>query len=183
MPAGGLAKGAGTHLASWLQEVSTLSSEDAQSILDGFGPEGAPRGPSLAAALEGMRSVHGSRGGHARAITGAAISGDLLATKDPQSMRLWRSRGDHALLRVVTCRGDHVAFHPSGQFIVTGQRRRPEESASEVDAQDFPKARMLKPKVWGPAGGSAYSVGKPGLAPKPRAVGAQRPRGNAAVEL
>jgi len=194
MPAGRLARGAGTHLASWLQEVDALSGEEAQAILDGCGSEGGggPPGSALAAALEGITRVHGARGGHARAITGAAISGDLLATKDPQSMRLWRSRGDFALLRVVTSRGAHVAFHPGGQFIVTGQRRPRSgpESDGHADATDpgelrahvRVRVRVLPPKVWGPAGGSAYTAGKPGLQPKPRAAlprGGGRPRDQA----
>lgn len=142
-----------------------------------IGGGGSPPGSALAAALEGITRVHGARGGHARAITGVAISGDLLATKDPQSMRMWLSRGDFALLRVVTSRGAHVAFHPGGQFIVTGQRRpRPgPESDGKADATDpgEPRAHVrvrvcvLPPKVWGSAGGSAYTAWKPGLQPKP----------------
>ena len=48
-----------------------------------------------------------------------------------------------ALLRVVSCPGKNVAFHPSGQFIITGTA-----------------AGGAGVKVWGAAGGSAFSAGK-----------------------
>ena len=59
-------------------------------------------------------------------------------------MRLWRARGDYALLRVVTAKGKHVAIHQNGQFIVTGTRGEGIE----------------KLKIWGPGGGSAFTAGK-----------------------
>ena len=71
----------------------------------------------------------------------AAVSGELLATKDEKSMRLWRSR-DGTLLRVVTAGpGSRVAFSPTGNNIVTGF------------------AGGKKVKIWGPAGNSAVGCG------------------------
>eukprot|EP00035_Acanthoeca_spectabilis_P030241 m.8561 g.8561 ORF g.8561 m.8561 type:complete len:93 (-) comp4075_c0_seq1:257-535(-) len=62
-------------------------------------------------------------------------------TKDKDSMRLWRRR-DGERLRVVTCRGNAVAFGTNGNNLVTG----------DVDGD--------KMKVWGAAGGSAFTAGK-----------------------
>ena len=117
---GRLTKSAGTHLASWLQEVTALTVEEAQTMLDTSKPiDSTVRG---ARAHAGLVEAHGKRAGHSKPITDMAHSGDLIATKDPRSMRLWRAHGDFALLRVVTCRGRNVSFHESGQYIVTGSR-------------------------------------------------------------
>mmetsp|Transcript_49694 Transcript_49694/g.158706 ORF Transcript_49694/g.158706 Transcript_49694/m.158706 type:complete len:155 (-) Transcript_49694:753-1217(-) len=115
---GRLTKGVGTHFASWLQEVTAVEPDAAQAHLDaGVPASSTPRGEL---AHKGLRAAHGKKAGHAKPITDVAYSGDLIATKDEGSLRLWRARSDFALLRVVSCRGPHVAFHPTGQFIVTG---------------------------------------------------------------
>ena len=173
---GRLTKGAGTHLASWLQEVDALTADEAQSLLDTHQPDGARSTPRGERAWAGLQGAHGKRMGHAKKITDVAFSGELLATKDPSSMRLWRARGDFALLRVVSCRGKHVAFHPCGQFIVTGTRgaANAAPAAGEGDgcvpANKQPVGGL---KVWGPAGGSAFSVGKKSI---PRGVQKRPPR-------
>lgn len=133
----------GTHLASWLQEVSALSVDEGQALLDGRAPATAePRG---ARAVAGLEAAHDRRLGHATPRTDSAFSGDVLATKDPKSLRLWRARGDHALLRVVACPGRHVAFHDCGQFLVTGTRGAAGKGL----------------RVWGAGGGSAFTAGRP----------------------
>ena len=133
---GRLSKGAGTHLASWLQEVSNVSDEEALAWLE------QPRHPKTDEVLAAVQGHHGSKSlGHSGPVVDAAFSGELLATKDRSSMRLWRAR-DGALLRVVSaCHGDAIAFSPTGSNIVTGSAK-----ASQV-------------KVWGPAGGSAVGCG------------------------
>ena len=116
-------------------------------------------------ALDGLFRVHGKRCGHAKPITDVAYSGDVLASKDPCSMRLWRAGGDYALLRVVTCPGKHVRFHHTGQFIVTGTRLT-EQAADANQAGDehahtpnaSPRGKLLR--IWGPAAGSAVGAGK-----------------------
>lgn len=152
---GRLSKGAGTHLASWLQvrecassaasrlrcagnelplcaarrgsprqncdvhpqEVGNVGTEEAIAWLE------AARHPQTQAVLEALRQRHGKTVGHAGKIVDAAFSGELLATKDEKSMRLWRAR-DGTLLRVVSaCPGDSVAFAPNGQNIATGSAK------------------------------------------------------------
>ena len=139
---GRLTKGAGTHLASWLQQCSAISAEEAQELLDNSNSAG--EGGRGAISLDGLIQAHGDRAGHSRPFTDVAYSGDILITKDPASMRLWRARGDYALLRVVSCPGSDVTFHPSGQFIVTG----------------FRGGNKKRLKIWGPAGASAFSAGR-----------------------
>lgn len=178
-----LTKGAGTHLASWLQEVDALSVDDAQALLDNSSrADSTPKGTL---ALAGLHAAHGKQCGHAKPMTDVAHSGDLLLTKDPKSMRMWRARGDFALLRVVTCGGKHVAVHPCGQFIVTGTRGAVAAGAATatdnggVGGDDVAEpvvpqqaAISTKPpgglKIWGPAGGSAYTVGKKVITRDPR---------------
>jgi hypothetical protein len=123
-------------------------------------------------ALSGLWEKHGKRAGHAKPITDVAYSGDLLITKDVSSMRLWRAHGgDYALLRVLTCRGRHVGVHRSGQFIVTGTREaaaivpsgdavEENAAASSVSGGNRAAAATTVLKVWGPGGGSAFTVGK-----------------------
>jgi hypothetical protein len=156
---GRLSKGAGTHLASWLQEVQALSAEEGQALLDAREDGEAGSGASSenvrgVRAKEGLFARHGARAGHAHKITDVCWSGEMVLTKDKLSLRLWRARGDFALLRVVSARGAHVAVHPCGQFIVTGTR-----SAGATSERS--KAGGLK--IWGPAGGSAFSAGKKDL--------------------
>ena len=92
--------------------------------------------------LASLRDRHGKNAGHSGPIVDAAMSGELLATKDEKCMRLWRAR-DGTLLRVVSaCAGSGVAFSPCGHYIVTGN------------------AKTKKIKVWGAAGGSAFTAGK-----------------------
>ena len=153
---GRLTKGAGTHLASWLQEVDALTAEEAQTLLDTHFPDGARSTTRGERAWAGLQGAHGKRMGHAKRITDVAYSGDILVTKDPASMRLWRARGDYALLRVVSARGKHVAIHPCGQFIVTGTRGA--ANGATEDDKSVKHAGGLK--IWGPAGGSAFTVGK-----------------------
>lgn len=105
-------------------------------------------------AKEGLFAKHGARAGHANKVTDVCWSGEMVLTKDKSSLRLWRARGDFALLRVVSCRGPHVAVHSCGQFIVTGTRGTGASSKK-------PNAGCLK--IWGPAGGSAFSTGKKDL--------------------
>ena len=62
------------------------------------------------------------RAGHANKVTDVCWSGEMVLTKDKASLRLWRARGDFALLRLVSSRGAHVAVHSCGQFILTGTR-------------------------------------------------------------
>ena len=158
---GRLTKGAGTHLASWLQEVDALAADEAQSLLDTHQPDGARSTPRGERAWAGLQSAHGKRMGHAKRITDVAYSGDILVTKDPASMRLWRARGDFALLRVVTAKGPHVAIHPCGQFIVTGTRGAANGAAADGGEEGKPAAKPAGGlKVWGPAGGSAFTAGK-----------------------
>merc|ERR1712167_117461 len=115
---GRLTKGAGTHLASWLQESKGLTAEEGHRLLEDAALHPATvRGEK---AIEGLWEAHGKKAGHANTITDVAYSGDIIVTKDTASMRLWRARGDYALLRVVTAKGKHVAIHQNGQFIVTG---------------------------------------------------------------
>ena len=132
---GRLTKDAGTHLASWLQLVSNVSEEDATTWVE------SPRHERTAGALKKIQELHGKKAGHSSRVIDAAFSGQLLATKDKSSMRLWRAR-DGNLLRVIgACNGKSVAFSPSGQNIVTG-------------------TVGSKLKIWGPAGGSAVGCGK-----------------------
>ena len=58
---GRLTKGAGTHLASWLQPCDGLSQEAAQALLDQ--PKKAHSG------LQSLQAAHGRRCAHARPIT------------------------------------------------------------------------------------------------------------------
>ena len=139
-----LTKGAGTHLASWLQEVAALTPEEAQALLDATKPAG--HDPKSALAKEGLLAAHGRKLGHAKPVSDIAYSGDILVSKDASCIRMWRARGDFCLLRVVTCPGKHVAIHPCGQFIATGTR------GAAVGHGGL--------KIWGPAGGSAYTAGK-----------------------
>lgn len=142
---GRLSKGAVTHLASWLQEVSALTASEGQALLDASEPAGSsPRGERARA---GLREARGKQAGHAKPITDVATSGELIVTKDPRSMRLWRASRDFPLLRVVTCSGRHVAFSPTGQFIVTGTRGA---AAVGEDGSCVPAGGL---KIWGPAGG------------------------------
>ena len=142
---GRLSRGAGTHLASWLQETSALSATEGQALLDStLENSNTVRGDR---AQTGLFAVHGKQCGHSKRISQIAVSGDIIATKDPTSLRLWRARGDFALLRVVACRGTRVAFHPNGQFIVTGNRTDDGKSKSNL-------------KIWGPSGGGAHAAGK-----------------------
>ena len=133
---GRLTRGAGTHLASWLQEVDNVTEEEAMSWLT------SERHVKTAQVLEKLQGQHGKMLGHAGKITDAAYSGELLATKDAKSMRLWRASSG-TLLRVIgACPGTAVAFSPTGQNIVTGS------------------VELQKIKIWGPAGGSAVGAGK-----------------------
>ena len=134
---GRLSKGAGTHLASWLQEVANVSQNEAMSWLE------EPPHPRTEEALAALRKRHSSQNaGHAGPIIDASFSGELLATKDEKCLRLWRAR-DGTLLRVVSaCPGTRVAFSPCGSNIVTGT------------------VKTGKIKIWGPAGGSAVGCGK-----------------------
>ena len=133
-----------------------------------------------------MKEKHGKNCGHASKITDVAYSGDILITKDPNGMRLFRASGDFAMLRVVTAKGRHVSIHPCGQFLVTGTRRGEgggadinksppttmtdddvrgkedgEEGAKEKEKENIvviaQKTRRVK--VWGP-GGSSCTVRK-----------------------
>jgi hypothetical protein len=141
MAAGRLKKGAGTHLASWLQEVSNVAPEEAESWIQEKTPEDMKSNEKVIQILDKLRGLYGRNAGHTGPIIDIAYSGELLATKDEASLRLWRKR-DCTLLRVVTaCAGDSVAFSPSGGNIVTGT----------------PGSRNIK--VWGPAGGSAVGCG------------------------
>lgn len=83
---GRLSKGAGTHLASWLQEVSNVPEEEARSWLE------SPRHERTNEAVAALQHCHGKTVGHAGQILDAAFSGDLLVTKDATSLRLWRAR-------------------------------------------------------------------------------------------
>ena len=49
--------------------------------------------------------------------------------------------------------GKHVAVNPSGQFIVCGNRRSPVDMEIEAPVP-------VKPTLFGPSGGSAFSAGK-----------------------
>jgi hypothetical protein len=155
---GRLSKGAGTHLASWLQEVTALSEHEGQALLDSreSRADSTTKGQR---ALAGLLETHGKKAGHSKPITDIAYSGDIIITKDIASMRLWRARGDFALLRVLTCRGKHVAVHRNGQYIVTGERRTP-DTGLKVDKISKTKPKRPVCKVWGPAGGSAVGAGK-----------------------
>ena len=134
---GRLTKGAGTHLASWLQEVSNIPQTEARSWLE------QPIHPKTAETLASLKRQHGKNAGHPGKIVDVSFSGELVVTKEVRSMRLWRAR-DGTLLRVVSaCKGDGVAFSPTGQNIVTGNKG----DTSEVT-------------VWGAAGGSAVGCGK-----------------------
>ena len=139
---GRLTKGAGTHLASWLQELSfdlsNVTPEEAYAWLL------LPRNPRTDEILDKVRKHIGNENlGHNNPILTSAHSGELLVTKDEKSMRLWRSK-DGTLLRVVSgCVGNAVAFSPTGQKIVTGYI-----------------GKIEKLKLWGPAGGSAVGCGK-----------------------
>ena len=157
---GRLTRGAGTHLASWLQESSALSSAEGQSLLDSnFSTASSTvRGQR---ALAGLFSKHGKKAGHSNPISDIAYSGDILVSKDKGGMRLWRASGDFALLRCVSSWGPHVAIHESGQFIVTGKRgqRVVETRGADKGSQDV-SVKNLRIKIWGPAGGSAFTAGK-----------------------
>ena len=140
---GRLTKGAGTHLASWLQEVKNVEKADAIAWLQ------APRHPKTKEVVAGLRNHHNSKtAGHSCVIVDAAFSGELLVTKDENSMRLWRAK-DFNLLRVVSaCPGRNVAFSPNGNNIVTGTLV---ENSGEIS--------VSKLKIWGPAGNSAVGCG------------------------
>ena len=69
---GRLSKGAGTHLASWLQEVSNVPEEEARSWLE------SPRHERTNEAVAALQHCHGKTVGHAGQILDAAFSGDLL---------------------------------------------------------------------------------------------------------
>ena len=150
---GRLTKGAGTHLASWLQEVTALTAEEGQTLLDenGSQPSSTIRGER---AKEGLLKSHGKKFGHSKRVTDIAYSGDIIITKDSGQMRLWRARGDFALLRVVSCRGKHVTIHPCGQYIVTGNRSF--ENSNKEESKGSKKTII---KIWGPAGQSAVGIG------------------------
>ena len=148
---GRLTKGAGTHLASWLQHSEALTPSEGQELLDlsiTSNPNEINKENNNvnqgAKKIEALFAKHGRKAGHANPITDVAYSGDIIITKDMSGMRLWRASGDYALLRCVSARGPHVAIHCSGQFLVTGKRGN----------------CMKGVKVWGPAGGSAFSAGK-----------------------
>ena len=153
---GRLTRGAGTHLASWLQESKALSLDEAQCLLD-TNPSSANAFPRGRQALERLLAVHGKLAGHSTPLTDCAFSGEILVTKAGGSMRLWRASGDFALLRVVQAEGRHVSVHPCGQIIVTGTRTAA-MTGTRTDAGASKKLRP--PKVWGPAGGGAFSAGK-----------------------
>jgi len=95
---GRLSKGAGTHLASWLQESPSFTPSECQSLLDSSESK-ASNSVKGARALEKLYETHGRKAGHSKAITDVAYSGDILVTKDAGGMRLWRASGDCALLR------------------------------------------------------------------------------------
>jgi len=164
---GRLTKGAGTHLASWLQESTALTPEEGQTLLDS-GISVANSSVRGQRALEGLLSKHGAKAGHASKMTDVAYSGEILVTKDISGMRLWRASGDFALLRCVASKGPHVAVHESGQFIVTGIRGGVGGEAG---------TSRCKVRVWGPAGGSAFSAGKKSITTgmrRPTNIAAQR---------
>ena len=144
---GRLTRGAGTHLASWLQESTALSLEEGQSLLDSGFSVAESSGVRGKRALDGLYQKHGKKVGHTNLVSDVAYSGDILISKDSGGMRLWRAGGDFALLRCVSAKGAHVAVHESGQFIVTGTRGR------EI-------GNKYRPKIWGPAGASAFATGK-----------------------
>ena len=151
---GRLTKGAGTHLASWLQPSNAFSMPERQAILDSncSSAKAIEKGTK---ALECIRNVHGRKCGHSRPISDAAYSVEILITKDTQSMRLWRASGDFALLRVVGgVKGRHVSVHSNGQFIVCGER------SVAVDVGSASVNNQTTPTCFGPSGGSAFTAGK-----------------------
>jgi hypothetical protein len=164
---GRLSKGAGTHLASWLQESTELSPSEAQQLLN-LNQTSARSTIRGERALAGLLTAHGKKAGHSKPITDVAYSGDLIISKDSGSMRLWRASGDYALLRVVSCPGVHVSVHSNGQFIVTGRRSAAvqEEGGDGGEGDDASsisgatRSRSSCLKVWGPSGGSAFTAGK-----------------------
>merc|ERR1712138_4277 len=83
---GRLTKGAGTHLASWLQESKGLTAQEGQDLLDNSqAADATVRGER---ALAGLWETHGRKAGHSNKITDVAYSGDIVVTKDGTSMRL-----------------------------------------------------------------------------------------------
>lgn len=144
---GRLSRGAGTHLASWLQEVDRVVGVEARADAEAWliRKKGMDEDEKLQAALGKLRALHGRSVGHSQPIVDVALSGEILITKDPKSMRLWRAR-DGTLLRVVSCSGNRVAFSASGQNIVSGLVNR------DGNVSAF--------KLWGPGGQSAVGCGK-----------------------
>jgi len=150
-----LSKGAGTHLASWLQPSQELSEIEAQQLLDENVSSAKNTTRGLAAWAK-LQMIHGKSCGHAKKISDVAYSGAIIITKDASGMRLFRASGDFALLRCLAASGNHVSVHSSGQFIVTGTRNVATEMAISKGG----------PKVWGPQGGSAFTAGKKSITTK-----------------
>jgi len=132
---GRLSKGAGTHLASWLQEVKNFNTDEGMAWLQ------APRNEKTKNMVTTLRKKHGKKAGHSGLILDAAYSGELLVTKDAKSLRMWRARG-FTLLRVLGgIPGPNVAFAPNGTNIATGNVK----TGKGI-------------KLWGPAGQSAVGI-------------------------
>ncbi|CAD7958074.1 unnamed protein product [Amoebophrya sp. A25] len=150
---GRLTQGAGTHLASWLQEVGNIPEEEALAWL-GLGEEEEQgeherennKIEDARKFVAELRKIHGKNCGHSGPLVDADASGDLIVTKCANSMRLWRKRGG-SLLRVVGgCPGNRVAFSPSGSIIVTL-------------SYNSLLGHRKNLKIWGPAGASAVGCG------------------------
>ena len=172
---GRLSKGAGTHLASWLQQVSNVPEEEAIAWLE------SPRHERTNEAVAALQHCHGKTVGHAGQILDAAFSGDLLVTKDATSLRLWRARcavgdqrycgfflsiclasvcvksiQDDALLTCVAC------FRRDGSLLrvlsgCAGDSVAFSSSGHNIVTGTLKTGRI---KIWGAAGGSAVGCGK-----------------------
>lgn len=57
-PLGKVSKGAGTHMASWLQEVGNIDLDDARIWL------AAPRADGIEDAVSTLKALHGKNAGH-----------------------------------------------------------------------------------------------------------------------
>ena len=115
---GRLKRGAGTHLASWLQELSfELSHVSHEAVHQWLLSEPDPQTETVLPNV--IKHVGTKSLGHNNPILSVAYGGELLVTKDEKPMRLWRAK-DATLLRVISgCPGDTVSFSPSRQKIVT----------------------------------------------------------------
>ena len=115
---GRLKRGAGTHLASLLQELSfELSHVSHEAVHQWLLSEPDPQTETVLPNV--IKHVGTKSLGHSNPILSVAYGGELLVTKDEKPMRLWRAK-DATLLRVISgCPGDTVSFSPSRQKIVT----------------------------------------------------------------